>query len=215
MKKNKRKEINFKKIITEHVKLNVKIYMCVFIILVIGIIIGMYFVGNLSDIQKQELSVYVVDTITQLQEDTEIDKLLLFKNSAIENIILTIIMWFVGSTVVGLPIVYGIVAFRGFCLGYTISAIIAILGTSKGMLFVFTALFFQNIIFIPAILALAVSGTKLYKSIMKDKRRENIKLEIIRHTIFSGIVGIMLLISSLVEVYISTNVFYICLKIIT
>lgn len=70
----------------------------------------------------------------------------------------------------------------------------------------------QNILFIPCILALAVSGMKLYKSIIKDKRKENIKLEITRHTVFSGIMLIMLEISSFIEVYISTNLLQISIK---
>ena len=59
---------------------------------------------------------------------------------------------------------------------------------------------------IPAILAIGVSGFKLYKSIVKDKAKENIKLEIIRHTVFSGIMLLVMILSSLVEVFICTNI---------
>ena len=64
----------------------------------------------------------------------------------------------------------------------------------------------QNIIYIPCILALAVSGIKLYKSIMKDRRIDNIKLEIFRHILFSLFIGILFIIGSLVETYISSNI---------
>ena len=80
------------------------------------------------------------------------------------------------------------------------------MGLSKGLMFVLISLLLQNLIFIPAILALAVSGFKLYKSIIKDKRRENIKLEIVRHTIFSLIMLILLCLSSIVETFISTQI---------
>lgn len=63
----------------------------------------------------------------------------------------------------------------------------------------------QNIVFIPAIIAVAVSCFKLYKSIVKDKRRENIKLEIIRHTIICAIMAIIVVVSSLIEVFASNN----------
>ena len=55
---------------------------------------------------------------------------------------------------------------------------------------------------------------KLYKSIMKDKRRENIKLEVIRHTIMCIILFSLLVVASLVEVYISTNLFMLVIKFI-
>ena len=80
------------------------------------------------------------------------------------------------------------------------------MGFSKGLMFILISLLLQNLIFIPAILALAVSGFKLYKSIIKDKRKENIKIEIIRHTIFSLIMLAFLSVASIVETFISTQI---------
>lgn len=53
---------------------------------------------------------------------------------------------------------------------------------------------------------------KLYKSIVKDKRKENIKLEITRHTIFCLFVLFILELSSFIEVYVSTNLLMACAK---
>lgn len=86
------------------------------------------------------------------------------------------------------------------------------MGIGKGITFVLISMLLQNIIFIPAILALAVSGFKLYKSIVKDNRKENVKLEILRHTVFSLVMLAVLIISSLVETLISTNLLKIFIK---
>lgn len=212
--KKHQKNSRIKALIVEHVNSNLKEYAIAFIIFVIGIIIGMALLQNLTEGQKSEVSGYISNTITSLKEQTEIDTLTLLKNSILNNIILTAIMWFVGSTIIGLPIVYGIVGFKGFSLGYTISAIIAILGTGNGMLFSITTMLLQNIIFIPCILALSVSATKLCKSIFKDRRKENIKFAIIRHTVFSGFICILLVMSSFIEVYISTALFNLIIKVL-
>lgn len=53
---------------------------------------------------------------------------------------------------------------------------------------------------------------KLYKAIVKDKKRETIKLEITRHTIFSVILLVALEVSAFIEVYISSNLLEICAK---
>ena len=165
----------------------------------------------MNEVQKQEINTYLSDFTTSLKNGSEVDHLQLLKKSIINNIILVLFMWFVGSTVIGIPFVMGMVAFRGFCLGYTISSIIAIWGTGKGMLFFVTSLLLQNLIFIPCLIALAVSGIKLYKSIIKDKRKENIKFEIFRHTIFSLFVLILLVASSLIETYVSSNLLELCI----
>ena len=68
-------------------------------------------------------------------------------------------------------------------------------------------LILQNIVFIPAVISIAVSGIKLYKSIIANRNRENIKIEILRHTLFSGIAILFLVFSSAIEVFISTNLF--------
>jgi len=49
---------------------------------------------------------------------------------------------------------------------------------------------------------------------MKDSRRENIKAEIYRHTIFSGLIAALLIMSSFVEVYASANLLQFFVKLI-
>lgn len=72
----------------------------------------------------------------------------------------------------------------------------------------------QNIIFIPALFAISISGIRLYKSIMKDRRKENIKLEILRHTIFSAMLAVAFILASFVETYVSTNIFMLTLNVL-
>ena len=117
-----------------------------------------------------------------------------------------------GSTVIGLLLVYLIVCFKGFCFGYTVSSIIYVLGTGKGIIFSIVTMFLRNIIAIPCIIALAVSGMKLYKSIMQDRRKENIKLEIVRHTLFCTFILILLVSSSFIETYITQSIFKYCIN---
>ena len=197
-------------VIKSHVTENLKAYIIVSIILLIGITLGVMFVNNMSEAQAQDIQTYLQSFTGSLKEGKTVNTGELLRKSLSNNLLLVFLMWFVGSTVIGIPIVLGIVAFRGFCLGYTISTAIKIWGTGKGMLFFATTMLLQNLIAIPCIIALAVSGIKLYKSIMKDKRRENIKIEIIRHTIFSLAMLAILAISSIIETYLSANLLVLC-----
>ena len=202
---HKRKKSSIKEVVLNHIYQNFKAYLIVTIIFIIGIVAGIIFINNTDEAQSAEIGNYITNFISSLKQDYHIDKLELLKRSLGDNFILILTMWFIGSTVIGIPIIFGIVLFRGFCIGYTISSIIATLGVQKGILFLFTTIFLQNLIFIPVIICMAVSCIRLYKSIMKDKRKENIKIEIIRHTLVSIVLIVFLLIASLLESYISTN----------
>ena len=196
---------NFKKVIQEHITRNIKIYTILIIIFLLGLIIGIIVVNNSGDSQKAEINEYINTFINDLKNGAKLDYFKLLKTSFGNNFFTVLILWFMSSTVIGIPIVYGEIGYKGFCLGYTISSVVATLGTGKGILFVITSMLLHNIIFIPCLLLLAVSGINLYKSIMKDRRKENIKIEIIRHTVFSLIILAVMLFASLIETYISSN----------
>ena len=204
MKRNKR--VRLLEVIKDHIGNNKKEYIIVTLLFIIGIFLGVFFVNNMEEIPKTEVTEYLNAFIEKMKNTASLNHIQLLKNSVGQNILLTIILWFFGTTVIGIPVVFGIVLYRGFCLGYTISICITIMGLSKGILFVLILLLVQNILFIPAILALAVSGFKLYKSIIKDRNKENIKIEVVRHTVFSFIMLLILIISSILEIFVSTNI---------
>ena len=201
----KEKRIGIIKLIKEHVSNNSKEYIIVTLIFVIGIFLGVLFINNIQENQRTEISSYINNFTDKMKNTEDIKSIELLKVSVKQNLLLALTIWFFGTTVIGIPIVFGITLYRGFCLGYTISACISVMGLSKGLAFVIISLVLQNILFIPALLALSVSGFKLYKSIIKDNRKENIKIEIIRHTIFSLIMILILIVSSIIEVFVSVN----------
>lgn len=209
---NRRYGKRYKNILVSHIQNNIREYTIGCIIFVIGILLGVVFVNNLTEIQTDEISVYITDSITSIKQNTNLSKFDILKESIQNNIVLVVLLWLMGSTVIGLLLVYLIVCFKGFCFGYTISTIIFVLGTGKGTLFLISTMLLKNIIAIPCTIALAVSGMKLYKSIMQDRRKENIKLEVFRHTIFSIFILILLILSSFVEVYISQGILNYCIK---
>lgn len=196
----RRKHIsNLKENISSYIIDNSKQYILVILIFAIGIFTGVMIVNNCSENVMSQISTYITDFIEKFKNTQKIDTPDLIISSIKNNIALAILIWFAGTTVIGLPVVFLIVFFRGLSLGYTISAFTCTLGTGKGILFSIMALFLQNIFFIPAILTIGVSSIKLYKSILKDRRKENIKLEIIKHTIISGFMLFILIISSFIE----------------
>ncbi len=126
--RGKRKESRIKEIIFSHIENNIKEYLIVTIIFLIGIVIGVIFINNTSENQSSEIAGYITSFTQDLKDNKDINSLLLLKDSIKKNVVLAVILWFMGSTIIGISAVYLIVCFRGFCLGYTISSIMLSLG---------------------------------------------------------------------------------------
>lgn len=206
------KRDNIKNYITDNIKRNKKEYITLCIVLFIGVVLGVLFINNVKEDEKIEIQNFINNFIDILRKDNQIDRFALLKESILRNISMGILLWFIGSTVIGIPLVYAYVGYKGFCISYTISSCIAVLGQGKGLVFAISSILLQNIIIIPIMLSLSVSGIKLYKAIMKDKRRENIKLEIVKHTVISLINICFLIVAAIVETYVSTNILSVIIK---
>ena len=196
-----KKKSEFFNILKQEIINNIKSYVIVTIIFVIGIFLGVFFINQTDS--KNDILQYINTYIDEMKTIQNGDFISELKNDIHNNILLVFLLWFAGTTIIGIPIVFGIILTRGFCLGYTISACVLTLGKLKGFMFILLTVFLQNAIFIPALLVLGVSSVKLYKSIIKDRRKENIKLSIFKHSIISLFILIALIISSIIKIEVS------------
>lgn len=206
--RNKRKfrKSKFLAAIENHINQNIKEYAISTLVFILGVIIGVMILNSSNEESKKNISGYInefVNTIKNREYEVDTNKLLM--KSVTSNLKIALIIWISGSTLIGIPLVYGSLGYKGMCIGYSISAIIAALDKSKGITVALSSLLLQNIIAIPCILALAVSSVKMHKVIMKEHNKNDLKFEIYRHTIFSLIMAVGLVISSFIEIFLSTN----------
>lgn len=141
----KKKSSKIKDIIYAHIENNLKEYIIVSIIFFIGIVTGVIFINNTSDNQSAEINNYISTFVQDLKDNKDINDLALLKDSIKKNCVLAVFLWFMGSTVIGISIVYLTVCFRGFCLGYTISSIVMTLRhAEKEHCFYFQTYYFKT-----------------------------------------------------------------------
>ena len=110
---NRRYGKRYKNIIISHVQHNLKEYIIIGIIFIIGILLGIVFVNNLNEVQTEEIDLYITSSITALKENKNINELQTLQDSIKNNIIVATLLWLMGSTVIGLLLVYLIVCFKG------------------------------------------------------------------------------------------------------
>ena len=206
--RNKRRfrKSKFLATIENHINQNIKEYAISTLVFILGVIIGVMILNSSNEESKKNISGYInefVNTIKNREYEVDTNKLLM--KSITSNLKVALIIWISGSTLIGIPLVYGSLGYKGMCIGYSISAIIAALDKSKGITVALSSMLLQNIIAIPCILALAVSSVKMHKVIMKEHNKNDLKFEIYRHTIFSLIMAVGLVISSFIEIFLSTN----------
>lgn len=192
-----------KNILLDYIIRNKKNFIIIASLFCIGIAMGIFFVNNSNEHQIAEIKIYVDTLITNIKDAKNIDKLNILCLSIKQNVLFILLIWFLGCTIIGGFLIYIAIIYKGFSIGYTISAMIAVLGMKNGTIVSLVALFMQNLIFLPAFFIIAENGIKLYKGIYK--RCINLKEEVIRHTIIMLISIMLVIISSFIEVYLSTN----------
>ena len=194
-------------VIQEHINKNIKEYSIAVLVFLIGIIIGIMLINSSNTENKNNISGYINEFIQSIKnKEYEIDEKKLLIKSILSNIKIAGLIWISGSTLIGIPLIYGALGYKGICIGYSISAIIATLPKGKGLIFALSSMLPQNVIVVPCILALCVSSIKMHNAIMQKQKKESIKSEIYRHSIFSLIMVIGLCLSSLIEIFFSTSI---------
>ena len=105
----------------------------VLVIFIIGIVFGSIYITILTNTQKESILKYTSSFYTNISKINFNDKIEIFKNSLYSNIFYTIIMWLLGISIIGLPLVFIMVFFKSFVLSFSVSSIFAKYGI-KGIL---------------------------------------------------------------------------------
>ena len=150
-----------RKILIDYIIKNKKNFIIIIVLFCIGISIGSFSINNSDNSQKEEINSYITNLISNIKTAQNIDKSELLFLSITENIKTILIIWFLGCTIVGGVFIYFSIIYKGFTIGYTISAMIAVLSVKKGITIALISLLLQNIIFLPAFFLIAENRNKI------------------------------------------------------
>lgn len=112
----------------------------VFIVLVLGLLFGSIYITILSNNDKKDLLENVSLYFNNYKSISFQDKLNIFKESFIKNIIYFLLIWVLGVSIIGFPVILIMIFYKSFLLGFSISSIFAkyrVGGVYRILLYVF------------------------------------------------------------------------------
>ncbi|MCY6370301.1 stage II sporulation protein M [Clostridium ganghwense] len=195
-------------ILVTHIQRNLFLYVISLLFLCIGIVLGVYTVKYMGEVEKDSLISYFLN-FTQNIDLSSVDKKHIFLQAIKNNIPIIIGIWFLGLSMLGIPIILFIDLIKGFTIGFTTSFVINGLGT-KGILINILTIFPQNVIYIPCIIIASATAMEFSLMLLKYNGFKNINknnnlIKVLPYsTIFLFIFGFMIL-GFLLESYITPS----------
>jgi len=133
-----------------------------------------------------------------------LDKQVILFNSFINQGKSIIAVWFLGLTIIGMPIILGVVFLKGFSLGFTISFLVKEKAMS-GVLISILSILPQNLVFIPLLIIWSVVGINFTVYIARGRPGSGLPLGkmLISYTVLMLLSLVIVLIGALIEAYLS------------
>lgn len=188
------------KLILEYIKKYKLTYILIMIIFIIGLLVGVAFSFKTNEAEKLEIESYITNSIQNLQNNKDKTQEIFFSIFS-QNAKFTGAIWALGCTIIAGFLIYVLIFYKGFLLGYIISMILKIFGINLGGKYLCLLVMAQNIVFLPMMFLLATSGIRLYKGIIK--KDIDLKYELIRHCIIGLLTLCIAIVSSCLESYFS------------
>lgn len=152
---------------SKHFNENLWYYLVSILFVATGMILGLYCVKYMGAAERDTLINYIGSLNSSAAIAGVANKTVLF-GAIKNNLPLMIALWICGITIVGVPIILLINAYKGFTLGFTFSFFIYGL-KQKGILLALLGALPQNIIYIPCFIILSVFSMQYSVGIIKEK----------------------------------------------
>ncbi|HNX28332.1 MAG TPA: stage II sporulation protein M [Syntrophomonadaceae bacterium] len=195
--------MGFKYRIKQHLIENRWQYAVIILLLILGIIAGNYQVAYLETGVKSNL-LETIDNYLRGQQADYGSSFVFWTGVFVNQLKTVLVIWFLGLTVLGLPLILALVFVRGFSLGFTIGFLIHE-KAGAGVVMTLLSIIPQNLIYIPLIAVWSVMAMNF--SIYLVRGRHTAQVSLSRSlAIYTGMLIVCILIvmaGSLIEAYLS------------
>lgn len=190
--------------ITKHINEYSSFYIFHTVLLIMGVIFGAIVVNSLSSTQKEDLFYFINEFFTQFKSGEIAVPKDIFLHSLNYNSKYIGLMWILGITMIGLPIILLLLFLKGMVIGFTIGFFVQQMGW-KGFFLSFVSVLPQNLIIIPVFIVVAVISVsfslQLIKKLFVKSIYQPIGPMLIKYCMVFGAAIILIILAAFVEGY--------------
>ncbi|MUV39717.1 Stage II sporulation protein [Lentibacillus sp. JNUCC-1] len=195
-----------KQLMLNHIKEHATVYLFMVILFLTGVVFGAVIVNSMGFAQKQDLAFYLDRFFDQLlqQENSETKTVLM--DSFLYHIKYILLLFILGLSVIGLPLVWVLLFTKGLVVGFTVGFIVNQLSWN-GLLLSALSIAPQNLIIIPIYLAAGSLSMIFSLTLLHRLFSRNIRQSILRPLgVYAGTFAVLLMfsfIAALLEAFIA------------
>ncbi|MEA1960221.1 MAG: stage II sporulation protein M [Bacillota bacterium] len=195
--------MNVKQRMKDHIKRNRWQYVLITLIFVLGIIMGDYKVTDLEGGVKSQL-LTLIDSYLTGEISQGIDGKTILFSSFLNQAKGIIAIWFLGLTVIGMPIILGLVFLKGYSLGFTVGFLVQE-KAGIGIVVTILSILPQNLVYLPILIICAVVGVNFSVYIARGKQDRSVPLGgvLVTYTLLILICLCIVFMGAFIEAYLS------------
>ncbi len=196
---------HFSQNLRHYIESQMSLFIFVTVLFVVGVVFGSVIVNTMSPEQKEGLLGYLGHFFRGLEDESIADPKIALQHS-IGNHLKTIgLMWVLGLSIIGLPLILILVFLKGLVIGFTVGFLVSQLSW-QGLWFAFVSVVPQNLLVVPVLIFAAVSGIHFSMLLIRSRliqRRGTIYPQFISYSIQLSLLAFILILASFFEAYLS------------
>ncbi|AVD56357.1 MULTISPECIES: stage II sporulation protein M [Heyndrickxia] len=166
------KQVALQNPVSRHIRENSSIYAFVIALFLMGVIFGAVIVNSLSIAQKEDLFFYLKQFFGQVSTGKLAAPEDLFRSSFLHNLKFLGLIWLLGISIIGLPLILVLLFLKGLVVGFSIGFLVNQMKWG-GFLLSFVTVLPQNLLIIPlfiftSVMAVMFSLNLIRKIFMKQ-----------------------------------------------
>lgn len=173
-----------------------------------GVIFGAVLVNSLSFTQKEDLFFYLSQFFGQVSQGEVAASKEMFYQSVIHNLKYVSVIWILGISIIGVPVILILLFLKGMVVGFTVGFLVNQMSWS-GLSLALVAVLPQNIFIVPVFIVISVLAVslsmKLIRRIFLKQARFPLKPFVARYITSFIIAVFFLAIAGGIEAYISPS----------